>query len=377
MGNKLTELVISFNKRTARLRGPTSSYDWNDSIEELGQDLAGLYNLWNNSLVPLVSLIPDGVRDGTINAYSAGLDGRTLYVNADSTDTSASSYFNTGKSRPNTVYEQIQSLYQYIDNKVNVVHEQVLTSSSASSASDIPIADTGDILTSNNVEDALQEVMNLVTKTGASHSALTNLSSDDHSLYLPRTGVRAMSGALQMGGYAITNAGNIGCTNLTATSTVTAAIGTINGTLYVENTLTCLSTITGQVKVWDDGTLVGSPYYLDSTTGNAPYDYRSLSNGLITTYNAVSQQQYYLPDGDSEITNIGAKFTFYVYQAVGMKILMQDNLDHIRIGSSLSSAGAGGGGYISSTTVGNSITLVLVASHLWAAVETVGTWTVN
>jgi hypothetical protein len=49
-----------------------------------------------------------------------------------------------------------------------------------------------------------------------SHSQLTNLDNDDHLQYLNVSGIRAMLGILNMGGFAITNAGNINGVNITA-----------------------------------------------------------------------------------------------------------------------------------------------------------------
>jgi hypothetical protein len=49
-----------------------------------------------------------------------------------------------------------------------------------------------------------------------SHSALLNLTNDDHLQYLPRSGVRAMTGALDMGSQNITNSGTINGVSITA-----------------------------------------------------------------------------------------------------------------------------------------------------------------
>ncbi len=214
--NKLTELVISFSKRNARMRGPSSSHAWNDMGEELSRDLSSIHAQWNNSLFPLLAALPDGDDYPTIDPYVDGLDGRTLFVNSIATAVNAGAYYNGGQSRPNTVYEQYQALYSYIDTKVDTVQEQV--DAGALAAEDIPIEDSGDVFSSTNVENALQEIMSLVVTTGSDHGSLTGLSDDDHSIYLPRSGSRAMTGTLDMGSNSI---GSVVAISGVSTSTIT------------------------------------------------------------------------------------------------------------------------------------------------------------
>lgn len=205
--NRLSELTISFVKRNARAKGPTSSEAWNDQADELSRDLTAIYGEWNNSLIPLLSLLPGSEDNYSIDAFTDGLDGRTLFVNADSSLTEAARYYNSGQVRAKTVYEQFQDVYTHIDLKVDTVQEQIDNVSLA--ASDIPISDAGAVYSSSTVEGALQEVMNLVARTGTDHGSLLGLSDDDHTQYLPRTGVRTMTGTLQMGGQSILMTANV------------------------------------------------------------------------------------------------------------------------------------------------------------------------
>lgn len=156
---RLERLNISFTKRNASRRGPTSSEKWNDSFDEISKDLSELYNNWNNFLYALTSTIPDGTVDSDIDAFENGLDGQTLYVKSDST-VSDTTYYSAGNGRPNTIYEQFSNLYTYVDNLNSTLSGQI--SSRVFSAPNISILDNAGLFTADNVEDALEEVKDLV-----------------------------------------------------------------------------------------------------------------------------------------------------------------------------------------------------------------------
>jgi hypothetical protein len=158
-GSIIENLNISFTKRNARRRGPTSSYAWNDIFDEISSDFSGIYDQWNNLLRPLVATVPDGTVDTNIDAFTNGLDGQTLYVKSDSTATDTT-YYNSDNTRPNTIYEQIAALYIYVDD-INTNLGNSITNSDVTAAN-VTIADTGSLYDSLNVEDALSEVKELV-----------------------------------------------------------------------------------------------------------------------------------------------------------------------------------------------------------------------
>ena len=112
-------ITISIIKRNQRLRGPTSSDQQNAMQDEIIRDLSVLQDQWNNSIVELCSIIPAGIEDTSIDAFLNGLDGQTLYVKADAIPTaSLAKFYNTSKTRPNTVYEQFVNVYDYIDSQI-------------------------------------------------------------------------------------------------------------------------------------------------------------------------------------------------------------------------------------------------------------------
>lgn len=157
MANRIEEFQVLFTKRNARARGPTSSAQQNDMIDEIAHDLAALNEQWNNRLVPLTSTIPNGSPDNDVDAFTNGLDGRTLYVVHEATSTSDSGYYNAYKVRPNTVYEQFVNVYETIEETKEDLEAQL--AALVPTASQIAIVDNASLYVASNVEDALAEVM--------------------------------------------------------------------------------------------------------------------------------------------------------------------------------------------------------------------------
>ena len=81
---------------------------------------------YNNLIVPLTSKLPDGTVDKSLNAFTNGLDGKTLFTNSAATNTSAlSRYFNLTTNRPYSVYEQFQNTYNYIDASITALESSI------------------------------------------------------------------------------------------------------------------------------------------------------------------------------------------------------------------------------------------------------------
>ena len=125
MANKIAQIQIQLQKRLARARGQTSSASYNDTIDEISHDFAAFADQWNNRLVSLTADLPDGAVDNTVDAFTNGLSGTTIYVDADATATYRSSYYNSIKGRPNTLYEQLVNVYSQITNIQESLEEQI------------------------------------------------------------------------------------------------------------------------------------------------------------------------------------------------------------------------------------------------------------
>lgn len=170
MTDKLEEIQILFQKRTARKRGPTSSDQMNDMVDELAHDLSEFNTQWNQRLVPLTSAIPNGDDDADIDAWANGLDGGNLYVDQNATASVNSTYYNSPSTRPNTVLEQFDSIYLQLntirDDLENQINNSVLT------AIQVSVTDAQGLYQSANVEEALTEVMTQVNALSLVSSSL-------------------------------------------------------------------------------------------------------------------------------------------------------------------------------------------------------------
>lgn len=126
-----SNILISTVKRNQRFRGPTFSDQQNDTQAEVIRDLSAFQQQWNNQIVPLTKLLPDGTEDSEVNAFSNGLDGQTMYVKSDATGAlSSGQFYNTVKDRPNTVYEQVVNIYSYIDAQIDTLQESITVNNS-------------------------------------------------------------------------------------------------------------------------------------------------------------------------------------------------------------------------------------------------------
>lgn len=129
--NKLHSLSLSFVARSASTTGPFSSYKWNSCIEEIASDLSVISDEWNKHLVNLLSSLPDGTDDTSVDAFTFGLDGKNFYVDQAAT-TASTFFFNSLKDRPDTLYEALLGLYTYIDNQIALLPDSPTSSAGLS-----------------------------------------------------------------------------------------------------------------------------------------------------------------------------------------------------------------------------------------------------
>lgn len=109
MSNRIEKFHIFFVMRNAKQRAPTSSSTWNDAMAEIAHDLAQISSQWNERLLPLLATLPNGEVD--VDAFTDGLDGKTLFVDSEAI---SGDYYNNEVSRPNTVKEELDSIYEAI-----------------------------------------------------------------------------------------------------------------------------------------------------------------------------------------------------------------------------------------------------------------------
>lgn len=113
----ITRLDIQTTQQTIPRGAPFNADSYNDLSESISTDFASLALQWNNSLRPLLSLMPDGSQDTLINGFGSGLDGRTFYVDASANlAVDKIRYYNTIRQRPKTLKEMLDDLFSIVPN---------------------------------------------------------------------------------------------------------------------------------------------------------------------------------------------------------------------------------------------------------------------
>lgn len=128
----INQLALSLIRRNAPYRGPRTSDSWNDTIDEISNDLASVISEWNLKLYPLLLGVPDGTDDVNIDAFTNGLDGSQLYVDHDSTESDENgAYWNETYSRPITLKESLTEIREEIESNYNDLAALVAEASGA------------------------------------------------------------------------------------------------------------------------------------------------------------------------------------------------------------------------------------------------------
>ena len=130
----------SLSIRRMPYAGRNSSEDINDSFEEILHDLGELYLFVNTTIIPIINGLGKPGTYSDVNPVANGLDGTTLITDRVFTDSNNPYFYNSNKSRPNTVketslklVEDINSLFATV-NQINQRIGQVSTSQTANPA---------------------------------------------------------------------------------------------------------------------------------------------------------------------------------------------------------------------------------------------------
>ena len=325
MADKLEKIQILFQKRNARKRGPTSSDEYNDTIAEIAHDLAAFHDQWNNRLVSLTDNLPDGnqgVEALSVDAFTNGLDGSTLFVDSESSLTQNSRYFSAPANRPQTVLEQFQNVY----NSITVVQEDLQNkiSNEQPLASEIAILDSGGLFVSAHVESALAEVKNQVNNlTGLNFNVISedvlpsqdnayNIGSDAkrwNDLKLGPTSVHIISKVSDPGSppardYSLEIDSTSGNLNIKDTGVVVLEISNSNGLLIPSNIVANKMQQYLQVRTTGVGTVTGSvDENIFSTTDVGGVVSTDIDNGI--TWGGADGIATIAETGVYEITVVG------------------------------------------------------------------------
>lgn len=235
-----SNILISTIHRNQRFRGPSSSDQQNDFQAEVLRDLTTVQQQWNNNIVTLTSTLPDGTDDSGVNAFLTGLDGQTLYAKFDATNTLGSSYFNTIRNRPNTLYEQFVSVYSYIDSQI------------ATLQSSIDSSEIGTGITADQKERIGDHIFDLSLSSSASSLDGKVTSQSGYILQLARDVYGTSSPTLNSSGTAVLNN--------SVRAMVDALLELHNGNWDNDITVnhSFLAGVTNQIAVFDSSTTVTS-----------------------------------------------------------------------------------------------------------------------
>lgn len=128
----IDKLNLSLVRRNASFRGPRSSDSWNDTIDEIANDLISIINEWNNKVYPLLNDLPDGTIDPNVDAFLNGIDGANIYTDGAATEASDNGNFWSGTyTRPLTIKESISGLRDIVDSNYDALVSLIAESSGA------------------------------------------------------------------------------------------------------------------------------------------------------------------------------------------------------------------------------------------------------
>lgn len=157
-----------------------------------------------------------------------------------------------------------------------------------------------------------------VTTVTPNHSSLSNLTSDDHLQYLNRSGVRAMTGALDMGSQNINNAAIVTMAKSIANREVvvptTQALA--NSTLTLSETSNSVQVFTGStagqiVKLPDATTLLNGRFFEIWNDGTATLSIVDNASNPLATLNESGNKQIAYIRLSSNATATGVWEVFY------------------------------------------------------------------
>lgn len=122
----LNKIDIGITERIAPNKGPTSSADYNATMEEIKNSLAQLSIAWNTQLQPLLDTLPTGstginkdARTSVPNPFVNGFDGSQIYTDLTSTTVSDNGrFYNTVDKRPLTIKETFNKIQSQLNQNI-------------------------------------------------------------------------------------------------------------------------------------------------------------------------------------------------------------------------------------------------------------------
>jgi len=136
----VSKIDVSVVERVAPDRGPTSSSDYNATLQELINDLTQVALSWNNEVQPLLDSLPSGRttiiredRTDSPNPFSNGMDGSQVYLDSTSTTlTDNGKYFDEDLDRPLTIKESMENVQDQLNDAIQELQVKIAQVSAAS-----------------------------------------------------------------------------------------------------------------------------------------------------------------------------------------------------------------------------------------------------
>jgi len=136
----VSKIDVSVVERVAPDRGPTSSSDYNATLQELINDLTQIALSWNNEVQPLLDTLPSGRtniiredRADSVDPFSNGLDGSQIFLDLTSTTlTDNGKYYSNDLTRPLTIKESMENVQDQLNDSIQELQVKIAQVSAAS-----------------------------------------------------------------------------------------------------------------------------------------------------------------------------------------------------------------------------------------------------
>lgn len=136
----VSKLDVSVVERVAPDKGPTSSSDYNATLQEIINDLSQVSLSWNDEVQPLLDSLPSGrttvIREDRTDdpdPFKNGLDGSQVYLDSTSTTlTDSGKYFSENLDRPLTIKESMENVQDQLNDAIQDLQVEIAQVSAGS-----------------------------------------------------------------------------------------------------------------------------------------------------------------------------------------------------------------------------------------------------
>jgi hypothetical protein len=150
--------------------GNNSSEDINDFIEQSIHDVAGIYNFVNQVVIPAFNGLGRTGTFADVDPIADGIDGTTVMVDHDYTDATSPYFYDSGKTRPKTIFEAFLQVVADIDKAFVGINEVKARLGTADEDSSVPTSQA----TLSEIETKVNFLNGLVTQIRNANAGYLN-----------------------------------------------------------------------------------------------------------------------------------------------------------------------------------------------------------